>query len=109
MLDVSFQGRDELLAQLPHVRVSAECGCGNDGCPVRILWVPVVEGVIPAPVERQVPVTAQGRDLDGMFIEVLVHVVNGLLDELEAWRGDLGPFLQFPDPEIAELRREVEV
>jgi hypothetical protein len=109
MLDVPFPGRDELQRQLPHVRVSAECGCGIEGCPVRILWVPPVEGVAPAPVGRRVPVTARGHDRDGMFIQVLVHVVDGWLDELEAWRGDLGPFLQFPDPAVAELQRQVEV
>jgi hypothetical protein len=43
-----------------------------------------------------------------MFMEVLVHVRDGFLDELEAWRGDLAPFIQFPQPVASHLRRKAQ-
>jgi len=47
-----------------------------------------------AVVERRVPVEGELTDADGVTVHVLVHVVNGSLDELEIYRDDSGPLLQ---------------
>jgi hypothetical protein len=35
---------------------------------------------------------------DSMMVDILVHVVDGYLNELETWRGDLGEIQTFPTP-----------
>jgi len=38
-----------------------------------------------------------------MFVEINIHVVDGYLDELEMWRGDLGAMKAYPDPSTYEI------
>jgi hypothetical protein len=44
-----------------------------------------------ANVSRRVPVEAELKDVDGIKIHLLLHVVNGLLSEFEVYRDDSGP------------------
>ena len=46
-----------------------------------------------ADVERRVPVEAEFEDADGVTIHVLLHVVDGLMNEMELYREDSGPIL----------------
>lgn len=42
-------------------------------------------------MEERIPVEAELPDNDGVSIHVLLHVVNGLLAELEIYKDDLSP------------------
>lgn len=44
----------------------------------------------PAEVVRRIPVEAELDDSDGVTIHVLLHVVDGLVKELEVYRDDSG-------------------
>jgi hypothetical protein len=44
-----------------------------------------------ANVERRIPVEAEAEDVDGMTFHVLLHVVDGLVNELEIYRNDSEP------------------
>jgi hypothetical protein len=56
-----------------------------------------------ANVKGRVPISAETKDADGMFVEINIHVVDGYLDELEMWRGDLGAMKAYPDPSTYEI------
>ena len=49
-----------------------------------------------ANVRERVPVEADAIDSDGQPVHVLLHVVDGYLNELELYRNDLKPVLSFP-------------
>ena len=44
---------------------------------------------------HRIAVEAEVEDLDGMKIVILLHVIDGYVDELEVFRADSGP-LQAP-------------
>ena len=50
----------------------------------------------PVPVARRVPVEATYADADGVVVHVLIHVIEGLLSELEVYREDSGGVLTAP-------------
>lgn len=82
LLDREFPGRSELESQLRHVSGVPIDGNGS----LRL----VVRGGLPAPVERRVPTEGVYLDDDGVRVHVLLHVVDGYLDELEVYREDSG-------------------
>jgi hypothetical protein len=45
----------------------------------------------PARVIRRIPIEADCPDDDGIFIHVLLHFLDGLLNELEIYRDDSKP------------------
>lgn len=45
-------------------------------------------GTMPASVNRRIPVEANYPDADGVIVHVLLHVIDGRLDELEVYRED---------------------
>jgi hypothetical protein len=59
--------------------------------------------VVPAVVERRIPVEAELKDADGVTIHVLLHVLDGLLNELEVYRDDSGPIQRQISPEELDL------
>jgi hypothetical protein len=76
LLESDFPGRDVIKQQLEVCQVSA---IFDDGT-LRI-HTPIREK---APVRFRVPVDASGNDTkDGLSIQVLLHVVDGIVDELE--------------------------
>jgi len=95
MLSQPFVGRDALLAQLSGASVKT---IDEDGS----LSIKVTAGA-PAGIPIRVPVTAHTEDVDGMWMELLLHVVNGRLHELEIWRGDLAPVKRWPSASNLEL------
>lgn len=42
----------------------------------------------PAGVSRRIPVEATYADTDGVLVHLLIHVIGGVLDELEIYRED---------------------
>jgi hypothetical protein len=83
LLIASFPGKDALVQQL----VSAEVRSIDEGGSFRIR---TSNGPL-AEVVRRIPVEAELEDLDGVTIHVLLHVVDGRLDELEIYRDDSRP------------------
>jgi hypothetical protein len=81
LLDPEFAGRDELRRQLD---VVTACQILDDGT-LALQCGPC----LPAPVKRRVPTEGECRDADGGVIQVLLHVVNGVMHELEIFK--LGP------------------
>lgn len=52
----------------------------------------------PAEVVRRIPVEAELDDSDGVTIHLLLHVVDGLVQELEVYRDDSGPVQRTLNP-----------
>ena len=96
LLGQQFPGRDELKLQLASLKVVGGCNCGCES-----IDLSVDEGAaICAPVRERVPVEATTRV--GPGVDVLLHVVDGLLRELEVYRQD-GESAALPDPSSLEL------
>ena len=88
LLQERFDGRNELLCQLDGAQVRAIDP--NGSLSFRI------NGPTTAKVRTRVPVEAAAPDVDGASVHVLLHVVDGRMTELEVYREDLRPVLQFP-------------
>lgn len=87
-----LKGRDELVLQIQAALVKEYCShCPSVYFVVDRLLAPEF------PLPQTVPVVAQGKDTDGMFLEILLHLREGFLDQLELWRGDGGPIRDLPD------------
>jgi hypothetical protein len=81
LLEEPFPGRDELVAQLPALEVEPCCSCGCGSLALR------PGGGPRAPISTGPPVNANTADRDGTPIEVRLHVRDGLMHELEIYRG----------------------
>lgn len=91
LLEPDFPGRDQLLLQVPSVTA---CELDEDGgLALRCQSVEL------APVKQRVPTEGECVDVDGMTIHILLHVVNGLLHELEIYKDDSSRVLRPPAAE----------
>jgi hypothetical protein len=80
LLGCEFPGRDELRRQLDSVVAQKVYRDGT-----LALRVSSAE---PAPVKGRVPTEGSCPDADGVMIHVLLHVVNGMMNELEIFKED---------------------
>jgi hypothetical protein len=88
LLDLEFPGRDELRVQLGSVRGRT---IDEDG------GLSLRSGAeSPAPVSCRVPTEGRCVDLDGVHINVLLHVVGGFMHELEIYKDDSSQVKQSP-------------
>jgi hypothetical protein len=87
LLATPFPGRDEIALQVADARCRQIDGDGS----LALLAI----GAPRADVVRRIPVEAEVEDIDGMTIHVLLHVMDGYIDELEIYRNDGAP-LQAP-------------
>jgi hypothetical protein len=92
LLESPFPGRDELREQVPlataaHIECTDDCGS---------LEFNVAAKAPRANVDKHPAVEAVGHDADGVPYEVLLHVRDGLLHELEFWKGDGSEFVRRP-------------
>ncbi len=85
LLSVEFQGNTELRYQADKVLVSEIC---KDCLSIGFKMDRFMERK--ANTKQRVPVEAEGYDIDGMKIHILLFVDDGYLDELEIFREDLG-------------------
>lgn len=85
-----FRGAERLRDQLDGLRVSSIDADGS----LRLLPVP---GAGLADVKQRIPVEASYLDTDSVRVHLLVHVVDGLLNELEVFREDSGRVLTPPN------------
>lgn len=92
LVDAEFPGRDELRQQAVTAMVSRDCR----DCPTFELEVD--HRCPKASVKRTVPIEAEGRDSDGMAVQILLHVVDGYLSELEIFRYDEKRIEAISDP-----------
>lgn len=92
LFESPFHGRDELREQVKVATVT-EIECTDD-CGSLEFRVP--SGAPRANVDKRPVVDAVGHDADGMVYEVLLHVVDGVLRELEFWKGDGSEFVRRP-------------
>lgn len=98
LLRKPFPGRNDLKAQLGSVGVATECRI----CPTVELTVDR-SSARAAPVRSRIPVEAEGVDVDGKRLHVLLHVVDGFLSELEVFREDGEPVRDLMGTESFEL------
>jgi hypothetical protein len=100
LLSAPFPGQRELCQQLEIAKVTSQCHT----CPT--ITFTVNQSVAPrAPVARRIPIEAKhpGAAPGHITLHVLLHVVNGYLDELELYRSDLGQIASLPSPSSLEL------
>lgn len=88
MLQETFAGSMQLRSQLGKAVMTPTEG---DGC-----WAFAVQSQYRAHVDEEVPVAAEAADADGETIHALLHVVDGLLHELEVYREDGKPIDAWP-------------
>ena len=88
LLEPEFAGRDELRAQLRTVTARHIL---DDGTMVELQC----DSNVRAPVRNRVPTEGTCKDTDGETIVVFLHVVNGLMHELEILKYD-GPICKWP-------------
>ncbi len=86
LLAADFAGAPELRLQLSTTLVDSIDDDGSLGLNP--------EGASLAEVDHRIPVEATYPDADGMTVHVLIHVIDGLLDELEVYREDSLPVLR---------------
>jgi hypothetical protein len=94
LLGRPFPGSHALQQQLSSTRVRSECTCGCATLDLRV----DAPSLPLARVRTRVPVQALATDRDGMGILINLHVVDGLLSELEILRGDGAPLQSILDP-----------
>ena len=99
ILSADFPGSHDLRQQIRSVQVSAKC----HGCPSVVFKITDKAAIPKAEVERTVPIEAEGNDVDGMKLHILIFVRGGYLDEMEIFREDLGKIQRLPLPENLEV------
>ncbi|MEW5745817.1 MAG: hypothetical protein AB1805_10340 [Nitrospirota bacterium] len=95
LLEVDFQGRCEIREQLNHCLAKQ---IDQDGS-LKFN----IKADVKANVKRRIPVEAEIEDEDGTIIHILLHVVDGKLDELEFYKEDGSPIIKVPDPSKLRL------
>lgn len=85
LLSVEFPGNIDLLNQVNKILVSEVCkDCLSIGFAIdKSLAKKAI-------TKHRIPIEAEGYDIDGMKIHILLIVDEGYLDELEIYREDLG-------------------
>jgi hypothetical protein len=93
LLDANLPAHQTLRQQAAHAKVGAEAK--GDTRTIRFVFCAHVPR---AEIKARVPVEAQAVDADGGEIAVLLHVIDGRLDELEVYRFDGGDIHDEVDP-----------
>lgn len=88
LLAKSFPGSAELREQFAGISVAT---IDQDGS-LRL----ATSVAVPAAVDRRIPIEASYADRDGVRVHLLIHVVDGYLDELEIFREDSLPPMEAP-------------
>ncbi len=89
LMEAEFPGKSAIVDQLHGVRVRSIDPEGS-------LELQPSSGSKKAEVIRRIPVEAAGRDDDGIIIHVLLHVVDGIVKELEIYKDDGSVIKSFP-------------
>lgn len=100
LLQEDFPGRDELRDQFRKAKVK-NLNC-EDKCP-SFLIIPA-SSAPKSKVDIRIPVEASTKDGDGGPLEVLLHVVDGLLEELEVVKYGEADFIGPINPDLLEVK-----
>jgi hypothetical protein len=90
LLEKAFPGRDEIWEQMQNCLVRAI----DEDKSLEFL----VKSKVQAKVKRRIPVEAEFQDSDGVLMHLLLHVVDGKVNELEIYKEDGSPIIERPDP-----------
>jgi hypothetical protein len=93
-----FPRNAELQRNVPALVVLAECA----DCPTIEF---MAQPMIPTTSEPRIPTEAEGVDVDGEPFEVLLHVIDGKIAELEFVRYDGLPVKELPPTNVLRLRQ----
>ncbi len=96
LLEADFEGKVEVARQLRECRVRQIDSEGS-------LEIDPGTNFDKASVQKRIPVEAEGADEDGMQIHVLLHVVNGVVKELEIYKDDGSPLKRLPNSHDLKL------
>jgi hypothetical protein len=91
LLEIEFQGRNEIQSQLAGCVVRQICGLGT-------IRFKVKSGSL-AKVNWFIPVEATACDSDGYLIHYLLHVENGRIAELEIYTDTTFDIKRIPKPD----------
>jgi hypothetical protein len=101
LLEKNFPGRDALVEQMENCLVRT---IGPNGC-----LEFQVNSQVKADVKWRIPTEAHVPDADGMSINILLHVIDGKLKELEIYKSDSSPVIKMPDPAALEIWQPGEI
>ena len=90
LLEKSFPGRDEICEQMKNCLVRTI----DEDKSLEFL----VKSNVKAKVKKRIPVEAEFEDTDGVLIHILLHVIDGQVNELEIYKEDGSPIIESPDP-----------
>ena len=90
LLEKAFPGRDEICEQMKSCLVRTIDEDKSLGF--------LVQSNVQAKVKRRIPVEAEFQDTDGVLIHILLHVMDGKVNELEIYKEDGSPIIERPDP-----------
>ena len=90
LLEKAFPGRDEIREQMKFCLVRTIDADKSLGF--------LVKSNVTAKVKRRIPVEAEFQDADGVVIHILLHVIDGKVNELEIYKEDGSPIIESPDP-----------
>ncbi len=96
LLECEFPGRDELRQQAKSVRAKLIDEYDDDHNSLALS----VHSPILADTEYRVPVEGEYLDADGVPICILLHVVDGRLNELEIFKADGSTIKNPPRPDL---------
>ena len=94
LLEADFPGRSQISEQLGKCLVRTVDKEGSLELHVQT--------DLKAEVKRRIPIEGEVEDADGILIHVLLHVVNGVVTELEVYKDTPSPIIK--RPEAAKLR-----
>ena len=90
LLEKAFPGRDEICKQMKTCLVRAI----DEDKSLEFL----VRSNVKAKVKKRIPVEAEVQDTDGILMHILLHVVDGKVNELEIYKEDGSLIIERPDP-----------
>jgi len=90
LLSEDFPGRDAIRAQIAFASAREIDASGS-------LELAVPQGSPPAITKFRVPIEGWSSDSDGVHIHVLLHVVNGAVNEVEVYKDDGSPIVNMPE------------
>ena len=90
LLEKAFSGRNEIWEQMQNCLIRAI----DEDKSLEFF----VKSKVRAKVKRRIPVEAEFQDSDGTLIHLLLHVVDGKVNELEIYKEDGLPIIERPEP-----------
>jgi hypothetical protein len=95
LLAEDFPGRDEIAEQIKSAQAEQIDGNGS----LKFF----VSSTAPVVTRFRIPAEGEFEDADGTTIHVLLHVVNGVIDELEVYKDDSSAVISMPDAKHLRL------